>query len=264
MFNMKWSLQSLENGLQSVEKFVNIITPRLLIVGFVISMVDLLTSGSLLNNLYMVYAWAIVQAMAVDATLPEMWRRAANHFNEVRKDNRWKPILAGASLAFIGVTLSVVVFYALAIQFLQQAEHISLLQSMTWLNVNPAIIAFIRAGSVVFLTAVLSVLNRTKTIASTEMQPKVSPNVPNIPEIESELTEIRPNIHRIPERTRELSTELHVVKSNESEKKRKVRELLEENPNYRTGELAKLAGVSPSYASDTRKQWLAERQEQAV
>lgn len=151
------SLARLEYGLQWVENLIHILTPRLLVAGFVLSMVDLLTHGSLLNAPGMVYAWAIVQAMAVDATLPNMWRLAATRFD----NRRW---VSGGFLGFIGAALALVVFAALSIQFLQQAQNITIDQTMLRLGVSPELLAWVRSGSVVFLAGILSVLNRTKVV----------------------------------------------------------------------------------------------------
>src|SRR5689334_15022751 len=102
-------LECLENWLQNGEKFVNIITPRLLVLACVLSIVDLLTLGNLASIGFVIWGWAIIQGMAVEATLPEMWRRAANSFTR-----EWVSWIKGITIGLIALTLSIVVFFALA------------------------------------------------------------------------------------------------------------------------------------------------------
>lgn len=258
-------LDKLENWLQTGEQVINIVAPRALIVAVCISLVDLLTSGSLLNLFPFVVAWAIIQAMAVEATLPEIWRRSANYFSE----KKWLP---GGSLAFIGVLLSVVVFYALLLQFLQQAEHIGLIAAMAWLNINPATIAIVRAVSVAFLIPVFAILNRTKSeqganetpknireekkLSSGEVEVAMKPWV-----IEKNLSE-ETELYSVP-KAREITTELHLVGANtREERKNKIRSLLAENPTLRTGELAKLSGIPAPRISELKREIEAEQKEE--
>lgn len=159
------SLAKLEYGLQWFENLIHILAPRLLIVGFVFSMVDLLTRGNLLNNGVMVYTWAIIQAMAIDATLPNMWRLAWLRFDE----KRW---FAGGVLLIVAIALAGVVLAALSIQFLQQSTGANLDRTMASLGIDPSLLSYVRSIAVVALAAILSVLNRSKITSA--KQPRVA------------------------------------------------------------------------------------------
>jgi hypothetical protein len=230
------SLARLETGLQWAENLIHILTPRLLVVGFVVSMVDLLTHGSLLNIPGVMLAWAIVQALAVDATLPNMWRLAWTRFDE----RRW---IAGGILLAIGIGLGLVVFAALSIQFLQQAENISLDQTMRSLGVNPEVLTYVRSSSVVLLAAVLSVLNRTKRTAE-------SKRVNNEP-VERENSE-QLQFTSKPADTQGVNSKPNKVLRLDGSKQQRIRTILEENPDITVTELAAAVGVSKGYASQQR------------
>lgn len=269
------SLVSLETSLQCVENLIHILTPRLLVLGFVLSMVDLLTHGGLLNFPAMVYIWAIVQALAVDATLPNMWRLAFTRFDE----RRW---IAGSILLVIGICLGLVVFAALAIQFLQQSENIALNQAMSKLYVSPEILTYVRSGSVVFLAAVLSVLNRTKVNSKHRAENKTVNIALADKTVNTELVSTEPertvNTELTDEPDKTVNTEhhkaiqrtpLHVVSSVNSQsesfvtigtsKHEQIRAILEQEPDTTVTALVKAIGVSKGYASQQKAKFLETR-----
>lgn len=259
------SLTKLETGLQWVENLIHILTPRLLVLGFVLSMVDLLTHGSLLNIPYLVFAWAIIQAMAVDATLPNMWRLAFTRFDERR-------YVAGSILLAIGIGLGLVVFAALSIQFLQQAENITLDQTMSKLGVNPELLTYVRSSSVVLLAAVLSVLNRTKLTAShrtvnqdTKPMNTELPQTVNSEPHEVNKTEQDTEPLQFASKPAGANGTLHVVNNgdglvnSEGSKQQRIRALLEDDPDTTVTQIVQAVGVSKGYASQQRAKFYEDR-----
>lgn len=252
------SLVYLETGLQWAENLIHILTPRLLVIGFVLSMVDLLTHGSLLNIPAMIYAWAIIQAMAVDATLPNMWRLAFTRFDARRY---W----SGGILLLIGAALALVVFAALSIQFLQQTQNLSLDQTMIKLGISPEVLTYVRSSSVVFLAAVLSVLNRSKvtSVHKTAAQETSKPVQASEPAQVSELQTEHAGAGS--ERTIQQTEPLHIVGKQTGapvrlvSKQEQIRALLEENSDITVTDIVKAAGVSKGYASQQRAQFLSGR-----
>ncbi len=266
------SLAYLETSLQWVENLIHILTPRLLVAGFVLSMIDLLTNGNLLQNGYMIYVWAIIQAIAVDATLPNMWRLAFTRFDE----KRW---LAGSVLLVIGAGLAIVIFSALAIQFLQQAENLPLNVAMSKLHVNPEILSYVRSGSVVFLAAILSVLNRTKVTSKPQNQAvnvasSQNPSLQNPGDLTSQNQAVNfPGVQTSSQNQglQNPSTEqntgeivslpgLHLMDYAATEnKQQQIRALLEANNELGVSEIVNLTGVSKGYASTQRTNFRKEK-----
>lgn len=267
------SLAWLETALQWVENFIHILTPRLLVAGFVLSMVDLLTNGNLLQNGYMIYIWAIIQALAVDATLPNMWRLAFTRFDE----RRW---LAGSILLIIGAGLGLVVFSALAIQFLQQSENLPLNVAMGKLHVSPEILSYVRSGSVVFLAAILSVLNRTKVTPRSQNQAENKTSLQNQalsnqavnqpqnqavnqaslqtslqnPSLQNQDETVDPGVNHKEQNTGQIVAlpGLRLMDYGEDNKGQQIRALLQGNPHMSPGEIIQLTGASKGYVSRQR------------
>jgi hypothetical protein len=266
------SLAKLETGLQWVENLIHILTPRLLVVGFVVSMVDLLTHGGLLNIPYMIYFWAFVQAMAVDATLPNMWRLAFTRFDERR-------FVAGGFLLIIGLALGLVVFAALSIQFLQQAENLTLDRTMQNLGINTELLTYVRSGSVVLLAAVLSVLNRTvssKHRMFTQAENRIQNSEQNTEQRTESPSEQQP-VNRTEQNTEPLQfshkpKSLHVLNgaepvansdslvNGEGSKQERILALLEEDPEITVTQISRAVGVSKGYASQQRARFLEGRE----
>lgn len=242
------SLAKLEYGLQWCENLIHILAPRLLIVGFVLSMVDLLTRGSLLNSGFMIYTWAIIQAMAIDATLPNMWRLAFLRFDE----HRW---IAGGVLLIVAFALAAVVLAALSIQFLQQSTGTDLNATMARLGIDPNLLSYVRSVAVVALAAILSVLNRTKVT-------RVKPAKVNTPTTQvtqppqgeqsqdeqaskqDELNTSQPRkLHAVNKPSAQLNT-------NQDDKRARIIHLL--NRNIGVTEIAKQVDVSKGYVSQVK------------
>lgn len=243
------SLAYLEYGLQWFENLIHILAPRLLIIGFVLSMVDLLTNGNLLNSGFFIYAWAIIQAMAVDATLPTMWRLAFQRFDD-------RKYVAGFILLLVGVALGGVVLAALSIQFLQQAETLTLQQTMSRLGLDPSVISYVRSVSVVALAAILSVLNRSKVKpaklpALNSKQEDTKPlNEPAKQERDTDKLPVLNSKQESKPTTKPIS--LNTAKQERDSKHLQIQQLL--NRGLGTTDVAKQAGVSKGYVSQVKKQ----------
>ncbi len=85
-----------------VEELANLLSGPLLTLGLGIALIDLLTDGSLLTQLpLLLYAWAISQAVGVDAQLVATWDQARAALREGRYWALLGLIVLGAVLAYV-------------------------------------------------------------------------------------------------------------------------------------------------------------------
>ena len=102
-----------------VEELANLLSGPLLTLGLGIALIDLLTDGSLLARLpLLVYAWAISQAVGVDAQLVATWDRARGALREGRT---W----ALVGLIALGGVLAYVAWVAAQVFALQEREGVT-------------------------------------------------------------------------------------------------------------------------------------------
>ena len=102
-----------------VEELANLLSGPLLTIGLGIALIDLLTDGSLLARLpLLLYAWAISQAVGVDAQLVATWDRARLALREGRY---W----ALVGLIVLGGVLAYVAWVAAQVFALQESEGVT-------------------------------------------------------------------------------------------------------------------------------------------
>ena len=113
-----------------VEELVSLLSGPLLTVGLGISLVDLLTDGALLSSLpILLYAWAISQAVGVDAQLVSAFDRARIALRDRRP---WTLI----GLLILGGTLAYVAWVSAQVFATQQADGVSTSQALAMLGMS--------------------------------------------------------------------------------------------------------------------------------
>jgi hypothetical protein len=102
-----------------VEELANLLSGPLLTLGLGIALIDLLTDGSLLARLpLLLYAWAVSQAVGVDAQLVATWDRARL---ALREGQYW----ALLGLIVLGGVLAYVAWVAAQVFALQESEGVT-------------------------------------------------------------------------------------------------------------------------------------------
>lgn len=117
-------------ALRWLEELANIIAGPLLTAGLAIALIDLLTDGRLLaSQPELLYAWAISQAIGVDAQLVASWDRARQ---ALRTRRYWSLV----GLLVLGVALAAVGYLAAVIFAMQQSAGISTAAALARLGMN--------------------------------------------------------------------------------------------------------------------------------
>jgi hypothetical protein len=128
-----------------VEELVNLISGPLLTLGLGIALIDLLTEGRLLNSVpLLLYAWAVSQAVGVDAQLVATFDRAHTALRERR-------LWALVGLLLLGAILAYVAWIASQVFALQQSEGITTAAALSRLGMDPALWLIQRTALSVFL-----------------------------------------------------------------------------------------------------------------
>src|SRR5690348_11385618 len=135
------------------ESLVMLISGPLLTVGLGISLVALLTDGALLaTQPELLYAWAVSQAVGVDAQLVAAWDKARSALRE----RKWLPLIG---LLILGLALGYVAWTSAQVFALQQSEGISVAQALQSLGMDKSLWLIQRSLLSVILVA-LSGWNR--------------------------------------------------------------------------------------------------------
>lgn len=133
--------------LRWTEELANIISGPLLVVGLGIALVDLLSDGGLLTTVpWLLYAWAISQAVGVDAQLIGAWDRA----KRALLARRWWTLLG---LVVLGCALAYVGYVAALVFATQEANHVTEAAALASLGMNATTWLWQRVGVSVFLVA---------------------------------------------------------------------------------------------------------------
>lgn len=128
-----------------VEELANLLSGPLLTLGLGIALIDLLTDGSLLAHMpLLLYAWAISQAVGVDAQLVATWDRARIALREHRY---WSLV----GLFILGAVLAYVAWVAAQVFALQESEGVTTAQALARLGFDSAIWLVQRTALSVFL-----------------------------------------------------------------------------------------------------------------
>lgn len=130
-----------------VEELANLLSGPLLTLGLGIALIDLLTDGSLLTHLpLLLYAWAISQAVGVDAQLVATWDRARIALRERRYWSLFGLFILGAVLAYVA-------WVAAQVFALQESEGVTTAQALSRLGMDSAAWLVQRTALSVFLVA---------------------------------------------------------------------------------------------------------------
>jgi len=133
--------------LRWTEELANIISGPMLVVGLGIALVDLLTAGDLIAAVpWLLYAWAISQAVGVDAQLIGAWDRAKRAL--LRR--QWWTLLG---LVVLGCALAYVGYVAALVFATQEANHVTEAAALASLGMNATTWLWQRVGVSVFLVA---------------------------------------------------------------------------------------------------------------
>jgi hypothetical protein len=134
-------------GIRWVEELVTLTSGPLLTVGLGIALVDLLTGGGLLRGMpELLYAWAVSQAIGIDAQLVAAWDRTRTAIRE----KRW---LAVIGLVILGCALGYVGFLSAEAFSFQQAFGLTEADALQRLGIDGVTWQLQRAVLAVFLVA---------------------------------------------------------------------------------------------------------------
>src|SRR5579859_1404849 len=128
-----------------IEELASILSGPLLTAGLAIALIDLLTDGALLTSLpALLYAWAISQAVGVDAQLVGAWDKARL---ALRARRYWSLV----GLLILGVALAWVGYLAAIVFAMQQSAGITTAQALARLGMDNATWLVSRAALSVIL-----------------------------------------------------------------------------------------------------------------
>lgn len=130
------------------------LSPLLVLVGMLMTGVDIYLSGRLATQIWFEIPWAIVQVIAIDGLWFAVWLRILEHKHERRV---W-PWLRFLAMAIVGLAMIIVAFVMNDIVLFQQVNSItSSLGAMATLGIPVALFTHFRAGLLV-VTATLAML----------------------------------------------------------------------------------------------------------
>jgi hypothetical protein len=271
-------LSHLAYGIGYLEQLLAILAEPLLIAGFSVAMIDFLSGGGLLALGVIKYAWAVTQAIAIDACFIVTWRRAFRAF----ADNHW---LAGASYVLLGLLLGVVTWAAVDLQSLQQALGLGSAGALAHLSLTAETVTQLRSAVAVVMGVVVALSNhqvvsgaqapavrRTflplKRLLDTYLPESASLRVQvssqqvqaeQKEELPEQVEPVHQSDHASPTRSskppRTQPTPLHVVSIDGGDLTplERVREALETEPDASDRRIARLSSLSPTTVKKYRQ-----------
>ena len=130
------------------------LSPLLVLVGMLMTGVDIYLSGRLATQIWFEIPWAIVQVIAIDGLWFAVWLRILQHNHE----RKWATWLWYMAMVIVGLVMIIVAFVMNDIVLFQQVNSISSsLGAMAMLGIPVAIFTHFRAGLLV-ATATLAML----------------------------------------------------------------------------------------------------------
>jgi len=175
---MKFDGDVINDGLHNFKvwfsDFAIELSPLLVLVGMLMTGVDIYLSGRLATQIWFEIPWAIAQVLAIDGLWFAVWLRILGHSHEKKV---W-PWLRFVGLAIVGLAMVVVAFIMNDIVLFQQVNGIaSSVGVMATLGIPVAIFTHFRAGLLV-VTATLAMLfsrKRHSQDAPKKATPKSTP-----------------------------------------------------------------------------------------
>ncbi|HEX8982374.1 MAG TPA: hypothetical protein VF792_06385 [Ktedonobacterales bacterium] len=144
-------LGAISGFLRWIEELIVLLSGPMLTAGLLIGLVSLLSDGRLLLTMpWLLYAWAISQAVGVDGQLVGAWFRVSVVLSSSTLS--WgRKLLAVAALVTLGLTLAYVAYVAALIFSMQQGYGLTVAQALARLGMDSATWLWQRAAISVFL-----------------------------------------------------------------------------------------------------------------
>lgn len=154
-----WDGEKITQGLRAFnnwrDDFLIELTTLLLMVGFVVGTIDVLTSGGLSQISFINYAWAIVQAVAIDGLFFAVWGKIR------RLEWTWRLAFSNIMLIGVGVLLAIVAALVNNILGYEELNHVATLaQVMQSLGVDATIFSYVRSTLVVLVSILVALFAR--------------------------------------------------------------------------------------------------------
>lgn len=148
-------LAGIANGFHWIEELLVILSGPLLTAGLFIGLVDLLSDGALiLNAPWMLFAWAVAQAVGADGQLIGAWAR-------VGKAGRRQDWGALVGFLLLGFVLIYIAFVSALVFAFQETYHISTYQALAKLGMDTVSWLWQRTAVSVGLVALSGLLRYT-------------------------------------------------------------------------------------------------------
>lgn len=171
-----WDGEAITQGLRAFnnwrDDFLIELTTLLLMFGFVIGTIDVLTSGGLEKIPFVNWSWAVVQAVAIDGLFFAVWGRIR------RFSWSWRTGFQGVMLVFVGLLLAGVAALVNNILGYQQLNNIqSLAQVMATLGVDATIFSYVRATLVVLVSILVALFARSHGPSIRELMATIAQHI---------------------------------------------------------------------------------------
>lgn len=179
------------------DDFLIELTTLLLMIGFVIGTIDVLTSGGLSQIGAVNYAWAVVQAVAIDGLFFAVWGKIR------RLEWTWRLVFNNVMLIAVGLLLAVVAALVNNILGYEELNHVATLgQVMANLGVDATIFSYVRSTLVVLVSILVALFARNHGPSIKQLQATIALHVD---ELEG-LRAIRDTLSRERDSQRERAT----------------------------------------------------------
>jgi hypothetical protein len=152
------------------DDFLVELSTLLLMIGFIMGTVDLLTRGGMAINGLFSFLWAVVQAVSIDGLFFAVWGKVSQY--------KWQHgIWKGLSMIFVGIILSLVATIINGILAYQQIKGIpDSFKAMAQLGIDPYTFTWIRAGLVVSVALLVQLFCRGKGETPDTSHKSISPH----------------------------------------------------------------------------------------
>jgi hypothetical protein len=138
------------------DDFLIELTTLLLMVGFVVGTIDVLTSGGLSQIGFINYAWAVVQAVAIDGLFFAVWGKIR------RLEWTWRLVFNNVMLITVGLLLAVVAALVNNILGYEELNHVATLADvMAKLGVDATVFSYVRSTLVVLVSILVALFARS-------------------------------------------------------------------------------------------------------
>lgn len=174
-----WDGEKITQGLRAFnnwrDDFLIELTTLLLMVGFVVGTIDVLTSGGLSQISFINYAWAIVQAVAIDGLFFAVWGKIR------RLEWTWRLAFSNIMLIGVGVLLAIVAALVNNILGYEELNHVATLaQVMQSLGVDATIFSYVRSTLVVLVSILVALFARNHGPTLRELMATIAQQVEEI------------------------------------------------------------------------------------